>query len=419
MYRRLGTFIRALGIIADDVELLHFVPAGDPAFAIDRRRIDEAQSARWGTSVAVTLAPARPVSHIAARYALGLISGISHPVYAPFAGSHQAAALDACLDRRPDIVFVHRLMGLGPVLGTRRPLPPILFDLDDIEHWVKFRMALGMRSWLAKVPRLLQVPAIMALERRAIRRAARTFVCSETDRRYLKRLGFAGVVTIPNAVSIPLEPQPVAADKTIMLIGAYHYRPNVEAAERLITAIWPLIRSRVPQAKLIIAGSSPEFIGAFRSRPPGVEFTGIVDDLEALYRRSRVVCCPLSNGGGTRFKLIEAAAYAKPMVSTAIGAEGLSFNDGTAIVIREDDRSIADACVRLLEDDAWCEALGHAAHREARAAYDREAVMKLIAAEAERVLGQEATAERSLHASLRPPPAPMRGQLGPGLDPPN
>jgi glycosyltransferase involved in cell wall biosynthesis len=419
MFRRLGTFIQALGMIADEIELLHFVPAGDPAFAIDRRRINDAQSARWGTSVAVTLAPARPVSHIAARYALALISGLSHPAYAPFAGPHQAAALDDCLDRRPDIVFVHRLLGLGPLLGARRPLPPILFDLDDVEHWVKIRMALGTRSWLAKVPRLLQVPAIMALERRAIRRAARTFVCSEIDRRYLQRLGFAGVVTIPNAVSIPLEPQPVAADKTIMLIGAYHYRPNVEAAERLITAIWPLIRSQVPQARLIIAGSSPELIGAFRSHPPGVEFTGIVDDLEALYRRSRVVCCPLLNGGGTRFKLIEAAAYAKPMVSTAIGAEGLSFNDGAAIVIREDDRSIADACVRLLEDDAWCATLGHAAHCEARASYDREAVTKLIAAEVERVLGQEATAERSRHATARPRPAAMCGQFGPGLDPPN
>src|SRR5262249_32763042 len=99
MFRRLGTFISALGMVADAIEMLHFVPAGAPIFAIDHRTINEAQSARWGTSVAVTLAPARPVKQITARYALGLISGISHPIYAPFAGSHQAAALDDCLDR--------------------------------------------------------------------------------------------------------------------------------------------------------------------------------------------------------------------------------------------------------------------------------------------------------------------------------
>lgn len=120
-----------------------------------------------------------------------------------------------------------------------------------------------------------------------------------------------------------------------MLIGAYHHRPSVEAAERLITAIWPLIRSRVAEARLIIAGSSPGLISAFHSRPSDVEFAGPVEDLDALYRRSRVACCPISNGGGTRVKLIEAAAHARPMVSTSIGAEGLSFRDGSDFLIRE------------------------------------------------------------------------------------
>jgi glycosyltransferase involved in cell wall biosynthesis len=386
-FRRLGMFVGALGEIADEVEMLHFVPPGHPAFAIDPRRLNEAQSARWGTSVTVTLAAAHPMVRSIARLALGLVRGSSHPAYSPFTGRRQAAAFGECLDQRPDVIFVHRLMGMGPLLRMRRPLPPILFDLDDVEHWVKIRAALGTRSWLAKSLRLLQAPAIIAAERRAIRLAARTFVCSETDRNYLQRWGLAGVVTIPNAVSIPPRPQPVAAEKTIMLIGAYHYKPNFEAAERLITAIWPLVRARVPQAKLIIAGSSPELIPAFRSHPPGVEFTGVVDDLESLYRRSRVVCSPLSNGGGTRVKLIEAAAYAKPMVSTTIGAEGLSFADGSDILIRDDDGGIADACVRLLEDEAWCAALGLAAYRVARAAYDRDAVKRLIMAEAGGVLG--------------------------------
>jgi glycosyltransferase involved in cell wall biosynthesis len=385
-FRRLGIFVAALGAIADDVEVLHFLPPGHPAFAIDRRKLNEAQTARWGTSVTVTLARARPVGRSIPRLALALLRASAHPAYSAFAGRPQAAAFGACLDQRPDVIFVHRLMGMGPLLRTHRPLPPILFDLDDVDHWVKIRAALGTRSWLAKSLRLLQAPAIIALERRAIRLAARTFVCSETDRNYLQRWGLKGVVTIPNAVSIPAQPLPVVAQKTIMLIGAYHYGPNVEAAQRLITAIWPLVRTRVPQAKLIIAGGAPELVPAFRSRPPGVEFTGIVDDLEALYRRSRVVCSPLSNGGGTRVKLIEAAAHAKPMVSTAIGAEGLSFSNGTDILIRDDDCGIADACVRLLEDNAWCATLGLAAYRVARAAYDRDAVQKLIMAEAGGVL---------------------------------
>jgi glycosyltransferase involved in cell wall biosynthesis len=123
------------------------------------------------------------------------------------------------------------------------------------------------------------------------------------------------------------------------------------------------------------------------SSPAGVEFTGIVPDIELLYGRTRVVCCPLTNGGGTRVKLIEAAAYAKPIVSTTMGAEGLAFTDGNNILIRERDADIADACVQLLEDDAQCSTLGAAAYRLATTAYDRQAVKTLIMRESRSVLG--------------------------------
>jgi len=58
------------------------------------------------------------------------------------------------------------------------------------------------------------------------------------------------------------------------------------------------------------------------------------------------------------------------MVSTSIGAEGLSFENGTEILIRDEDDAIADACVRLLTDDELCEQLGNGAHRKARLCYD-------------------------------------------------
>jgi glycosyltransferase involved in cell wall biosynthesis len=386
LFRRLGTFVSALGAMADHVEMLHFVPPAHPARSMDPGRLREEQSQRWGTPVTVTLAATEPVKDSVLSYAAGLIRYHRHPAYSPFAGPRQTAAFDACLERDPDLLFVHRLMGMGPLLHSRRPRPPTLFDLDDVEHWVKIRGALERRSPIGTSVRLAQAPAIMAAERRAIGQAARTFVCSDHDRDYLRRLRLPGIITIPNAVAIPPAAQPVAAEKTVMLLGAYHYRPNFTAAERLITKIWPIIHAAVPSAKLIIAGGTPEFIPSFRSSAPGIEFTGIVDDLASLYRRTRIVCCPLGNGGGTRLKLIEAAAFARPIVSTAVGAEGLALRDDRDIVIREDDRSIATACIRLLEDDDACARLGHAAYRVARASYDREAIKKLIMTEAANVL---------------------------------
>ena len=106
-----------------------------------------------------------------------------------------------------------------------------------------------------------------------------------------------------------------------------------------------------------------------------------MQDLEALYERSRAICCPIVNGGGTRVKLIEAAAHAKPIVATSIGAEGLSFESEREILICETDGEIAQACIRLLTDDAASLRLGKSAYDKARSCYAVDNVRKKIACE--------------------------------------
>jgi len=164
-----------------------------------------------------------------------------------------------------------------------------------------------------------------------------------------------------------------------MFIGSHWYKPNGDGAERLLTRIWPLVRARVPGAQLIIAGKSPESIPSYSNPPAGVEFTGFLPDLDALYARSRVVVCPITMGGGTRVKLVEAGGYGKPIVSTRIGAEGLDLEDGVDVLLRDDDRSFADACIRLLSDDTLCARLGAAARAKAVAQYDAAKVERRIA----------------------------------------
>src|SRR5262249_5552633 len=111
---------------------------------------------------------------------------------------------------------------------------------------------------------------------------------------------------------------------------------------------------------------------------PGVEFTGFVDDLEALYQQSRVVCCPVLAGGGTRIKIIEAAACGKPIVSTRIGAEGLEMVDGMELLLRDEPKSFAEACLRLLKDSTLCNKLGYAARAAVIRYYDRSRVIQSI-----------------------------------------
>ena len=83
-------------------------------------------------------------------------------------------------------------------------------------------------------------------------------------------------------------------------------------------------------------------------------------------------------GGGTRLKIIEAAAYGKVIVSTQVGAEGLDLRDGEEIILRDGARAFAEACIDLLKDLSRCRAMGLAARKAVEPRYDRRHIVSRI-----------------------------------------
>src|ERR1035441_6459550 len=76
---------------------------------------------------------------------------------------------------------------------------------------------------------------------------------------------------------------------------------------------------------------------------------------------SKISIVPIRIGSGTRLKIYECMAAGVPVVSTTVGAEGLSYEDGADIVIADDPAGFADACVRLLTGDAARRAIANRA----------------------------------------------------------
>lgn len=312
------------------------------------------------------------------RYVSRALSMHRQSGFVSTSGPDQLRAFEDCLDDRPDFIFAHRLAAMCPALKTRRTLPPIFMDLDDIEHKAFRRDISQPPMWGAKRLYYLHLPAMLLGERRAIKLSTKSFVCSVLDQQYLAhKWKLPNVKTIPNSIRLP-DRKPICDEPVLLYLGAYMYPPNAIAAEHLITHIWPLIRKIYPRGKLVIAGPGPERIACFGQQHAGVEYAGFVDDLDALYSSVRVVCCPIRSGGGTRIKIIEAAAYCKPVVSTHVGAEGLDFEDGREILLRDESQAFADACVELFRSDALCARLGQAAREKAEARYDRRRVIQLI-----------------------------------------
>ena len=370
--QRFSMFMRALAGLADEIDLVHFVPPRRRDRYPDIQALSRDQSRRWGVPVTVDLVPAsESPKTFWSHYGAGVLSIHGHPAFHGPGEQEAAAAVARHFARDPDLVSVHRLSAMCAVMRAGVTHPNLVFDLDDIEHRVQLRAATTGAWRPGKLMYLAQVPAIRRGERRAIAAARTVFVCSEPDRDYLSRQGLGrNLAVVPNAVRLPARVQGPAAAPSLLFLGTFVYPPNVEAAERLVTRIWPLIRARRPDASLLIAGKWQELLPSFGQAPEGVAYLGFVPDLDALYARVRVVCCPVDVGGGTRIKLIEAAGFGKPIVSTGVGAEGLGFQDGVHALIRDDDHAFAEACCTLLADDDLCGRLGAAARAAAEDAYD-------------------------------------------------
>lgn len=370
---RMLMMLEAVASLASHVDLLFFAPPKadleESTLANARERIRN----EWGLqsfSLNVCRQHFSPLRYdrLWSDYLAPALDARRQPMLAATSGPEHSRALQACLDKQPDLIFVHRLTSMMPLLKARRPLPPVYMDLDDIEHLRFSRILAEPPHWRSKKLLKLQVPALARLERCAVGLTEKSFVCSKSDADFLNRLWHvANVEEVPNTVpdrgSTDYCPEP-----TLMFLGLLSYRPNTAAAEWLIDEIWPRIRDRAPAARLVIAGGEPEHVRHFSSPPAGVTFSGFVPDLRNAYQGTRIALCPIRSGGGTRVKIVEAASFAKPIVSTVLGAEGLAFSNGTEILLRDSAVDFAAAVVELLQSEERCRQLGLAARR----AYERE-----------------------------------------------
>ena len=294
-----------------------------------RERLNRVESDFWSHAVDVTLVPRQSRTEtFYNHYIRGSVSAAHQPGFFPFGGIVATTEISRQLNKPTGLVFVHRLPAMCAVLQTAQRPPRMFFDLDDVEHRMRMRYVMQAPIWPGKLIYAAHIPALVSAERNGAKLSQATFVCSERDRRHLLALRFPNVIAVPNAVRMPAEAAPLISDPTILFIGLMSYEPNIECVVRLREKIMPLVWKTMPQTRLLIAGNGSDALSRASPADQRIEYLGFVPNLDALYARARIVCCPTRNGGGTRVKLIEAAAYGKPMVATRVGAEGLAFRHG-------------------------------------------------------------------------------------------
>jgi glycosyltransferase involved in cell wall biosynthesis len=249
---------------------------------------------------------------------------------------------------------------------------PIILDNQNAEHLILQRYLQFERNPARRCYAWLECRKTLRWQREACRRSAMAWACSEHDRALIQCLApKVAVMVAPNVVDTD-HYQPSGAEEpcTILYQGGMDWYPNRDAVEFFVLAILPELRASVPEARFVVGGRSPS--DEFRCRfaaVPSIEFTGTVPDMRLEIARAAVCVVPLRIGSGTRLKILEAAAMAKPIVSTRVGAEGLDFVDGREIVLADEPKAFVGAVVDLLRDSSRRRELGRAARRRVEECY--------------------------------------------------
>lgn len=143
----------------------------------------------------------------------------------------------------------------------------------------------------------------------------------------------------------------------LLFVAGFAHSPNEDAAQWLVDNVMPRVWQAMPDLHLALVGSNPtDKVRALAG--DRVEVTGYVDDAELLrrYGRARVAVVPLRFGAGVKGKVVEALQQGLPIVTTAVGAQGLHGLDAIAEV-HDEAHAMADAILALLRDDAaWLRA---------------------------------------------------------------
>ncbi|MHB0878423.1 MAG: glycosyltransferase family 4 protein [Anaerolineae bacterium] len=317
--------------------------------------------------------------------------------------SHSPALLDL-IERelpafRPDIVQIQALDMAYAIPAVRRwaPNAAIVLDQHNAEYLLQRRAMLLdarlPRRWPQAAYSAVQWLRLRAYERAVCDACDEVVVVSPDDAESLARLGLRRrPVVVPNGVDVAwyrgVPPEPVMSASPgphFVFPGKMDFRPNVDAAVWFAREVMPLLRAEAPEARFWVVGREPSAAVRALAQLPGVHVTGEVADTRPYLAAATAVVVPLRIGGGTKLKVLEAAALSRPLVLTGVAAEGYGVAPGDAYLRADTPADLARACLRVASDRDLARRLAESAYRDIALPFDWDIVFERLQAIYERL----------------------------------
>jgi glycosyltransferase involved in cell wall biosynthesis len=330
-----------------EVTFLSYYPgAPDPEY-------DTAIRKEFPRAVTVALGDVGGKVGQALHYARRFFSPAPYSVTKFTDGAVRAKVDELLADHRIDVAVADFL------LVTRnfphRPARPTVLFQHNVESALWRRNAKYERNPVKKAIFTIESAKMYRYERTAVSRFDHVVAVSEHDRSLMLEMApNAPITVVRTGVDVEgFRPVPGASrgERTVMFLGSMDWPANIDGVEYFCDRVWPQVVAAVPDARFRVVGRNPP-PRITRFAGESVEIVGGVKSVLPYLHEAAVFVVPLRIGGGTRLKIYEAMAAGVPIVSTAVGAEGLDVQDGKNIVLADDAERFAAAVIELLNSPA-------------------------------------------------------------------
>ena len=256
--------------------------------------------------------------------------------------------------REFDVVWINGL-GMAYYLPLIRELVPrarVVLDQHNVEsdRFVEFaRRQRGLRRVIADA----EARAAIRYERRVLHGVDAVGAISESDAHGLRDLAGVDARVVPHVVSIAPRVERSPESGRLCYAGKLSWEPNARGVDWFCREVWPIVRQRLPEATLEIAGiglpqdATGRQITPSAWRAPGITMLGFRRDIDAVYARSAAMIAPLFGAFGISIKLLEAFRHGIPVITTPDGAWGLPVENGRELFIESEPAAFAARVVEL------------------------------------------------------------------------
>jgi polysaccharide biosynthesis protein PslH len=226
-----------------------------------------------------------------------------------------------------------------------------VLSLHNVDSQMLASIARGS-SGLTRLRGLNRAMSMRSVERRAVSRADVVLAVSRRDSRHFEPRA-RRVLEVPNGIDDELFEISAQLPETedILFFGQLDYAPNEIGLTRFVRDGWSRLAAARPAARLLVAGkgASTELLRTLGGHERVISL-GFVPDIRGVLEQSRLVLVPLWHGAGTRLKVLEALASARPIVGTPLGVEEIGFVDNRHGLLADGPVELADIAARLLSD---------------------------------------------------------------------